>query len=161
MGTHRTADPDGLAPDGWSRREMLRIGAGGLAVALVTHGAVPARAQKATPTPAGEVSGMPAGVSLVPMGGFPVHDLPTKPFTIRVVQVTLEPGAVVPPGAVTYPVGAHVVAGEVTLVPEGGRALDLQSRRRVAGLRRHGGDGLAGRHLVLHLPEHRGWDPQR
>ncbi len=112
---------DVLEPDGLSRREvLLRIGAGGLAVALVTHGVETAHAQEATPAPVGEVSGMPEGVTLIPLGGFPVHDLPTESFTIRVVRVTLEPGAVVPPGAVPYPVGAYVEAGKVVLVPEGG-----------------------------------------
>ncbi|MDQ3692350.1 MAG: hypothetical protein M3464_01805 [Chloroflexota bacterium] len=121
METHRAADPDVLEPDGLSRREvLLRIGAGGLAVALVTHGVETAHAQEATPAPVGEVSGMPEGVTLIPLGGFPVHDLPTEPFTIRVVRVTLEPGAVVPPGAVPYPAAAYVEAGEVVLVPEGG-----------------------------------------
>jgi hypothetical protein len=49
-----------------------------------------------------------------------VHDLPTEPFTIRVLRVTLEPGAVVPPRAVPYPVGAYVEAGEgLILSPEG------------------------------------------
>lgn len=120
METHRAADPDVLEPDGLSRREvLLRIGAGGLAVALAAQAVETAHAQEATPAPVGEVSGMPEGLTLIPLGGFPVHDLPTEPFTIRVVRVTLEPGAVVPPGAVPYPVGAYVEAGEVVLVPEG------------------------------------------
>jgi hypothetical protein len=121
METHRAADPDVLEPDGLSRRDvLLRIGAGGLAVALAAHGVETAHAQEATPAPVGEVSGMPEGVTLIPLGGFPVHDLPTEPFTIRVLRVTLEPGAVVPPGAVPYPVGAYVEAGEgLILSPEG------------------------------------------
>jgi quercetin dioxygenase-like cupin family protein len=120
METHRADTPDVLAPDGLSRREaLLRIGAGGLAVALAAQAVETAHAQEATPAPVGEVSGMPEGVTLIPLGGFPVHDLPTEPFTIRVARVTLEPGAVVPPGAVPYPVGAYVEAGEVVLVPEG------------------------------------------
>ena len=50
METHRAAAPDVLEPDGLSRREaLLRIGAGGLAVALVTHGVETAHAQEATP----------------------------------------------------------------------------------------------------------------
>jgi quercetin dioxygenase-like cupin family protein len=121
METQRADDPDVLEPDGLSRREaLLRIGAGGLAVALAAHGVETAHAQEATPAPVGEVSGMPEGVTLIPLGGFPVHDLPTEPFTIRVVRVTLEPGAVVPPGAVPYPAAAYVEAGEVVLSPEGG-----------------------------------------
>jgi quercetin dioxygenase-like cupin family protein len=121
VGTYRADAPDVLEPDGLSRRKvLLRIGASGLAVALVTHRIETAHAQEATPAPVGEVSGMPEGVTLIPLGGFPVHDLPTEPFTIRVVRVTLEPGAVVPPGAVPYPVGAYVETGEVVLVPEGG-----------------------------------------
>ena len=121
METHRADDTDVLEPDGLSRREvLLRIGASGLGVAMVTHGVETAHAQEATPTPVGEVSGMPEGVTLIPLGGFPVHDLPTEPFTIRVVRVTLEPGAVVPPAAVPYPAAAYVEAGEVVLVPEGG-----------------------------------------
>ena len=121
METHRADDTDVLEPDGLSRREvLLRIGAGGLAVALVTHGVETAHAQEATPAPVGEVSGMPEGVTLIPLGGFPVHDLPTEPFTIRVLRVTLEPGAVVPPGAVPYPAAAYVEAGEGLICPEGG-----------------------------------------
>jgi quercetin dioxygenase-like cupin family protein len=124
METHRADDPNVVEPDDLSRREvLLRFGAGGLAVALAAQGVETARAQEATPAPVGpggDVSGMPEGVNLIPLGGFPVHDLPTEPFTIRVVRVTLEPGAVVPPGAVPYPAAAYVEAGEVVLVPEGG-----------------------------------------
>ena len=124
METHRADDPDVLEPDGLSRREvLLRIGAGGLAVALAAHGVETTHAQEATPTAVahvGDVSGMPEGVNLIPLGGFPVHDLPTEPFTIRVVRVTLEPGAVVPPGAVPYPAAAYVEAGEGLVCPEGG-----------------------------------------
>ena len=126
MGTHRAADPDVLEPDGLSRREaLLRIGAGGLAVALAAQGTETAHAQEATPTAVahvGDVSGMPEGVTLIPLGGFPVpvHDLPTEPFTIRMMRVTLEPGAVVPPAAVPYPAAAYVEAGEGLFCPEGG-----------------------------------------
>src|SRR3954469_13597908 len=123
METHRADDPDVVEPDGLSRREVLRIGAGGLGVALATQGVETAHAQEATPAAVGhvgDVSGMPEGVTLIPLGGFPVHDLPTEPFTIRVVRVTLEPGAVVPPAAVPYPAAAYVEAGEVVLSPEGG-----------------------------------------
>ena len=127
METHRADDPEVVEPDGLSRREaLLRIGAGGLAVALAAQAVETAHAQEATPAPVGEVSGMPEGVTLIPLGGFPVHDLPTEPFTIRMVRVTLEPGAVVPPGAVPYPVGAYVEAGEgliLSLEGEGGRWL--------------------------------------
>jgi len=121
METHRAADPDVLEPDDLSRREVLRrIGAGGLAVALAAQAVETAHAQEATPAPVGEVSGMPEGVTLIPLGGFPVHDLPTEPFTIRVLRVTLEPGAVVPPAAVPYPAAAYVEAGEGLICPEGG-----------------------------------------
>jgi hypothetical protein len=124
METQRADSPDVLEPDDLSRREvLLRLGAGGLAVALATHGVETAHAQEATPTAVGhvgDVSGMPEGVNLIPLGGFPVHDLPTEPFTIRVLRVTLEPGAVVPPGAVPYPAAAYVEAGEgLILSPEG------------------------------------------
>ena len=121
METHRADDPDVSESDGLSRREvLLRIGAGGLAVALAAQAVETAHAQEATPAPVGEVSGMPEGVTLIPLGGFPVHDLPTEPFTIRVARVTLEPGAVVPPGAVPYPAAAYVEAGEgLILSPEG------------------------------------------
>ncbi len=45
METHRADDPNALEPDDLSRREVLRrIGAGGLAVALVTHGVETAHA---------------------------------------------------------------------------------------------------------------------
>ena len=124
METLRADDSDAVDPDGLSRRAaLLRIGAGGLAVALAAQGIETAHAQESTPAPGGhvgDVSGMPEGVTLIPLGGFPVHDLPTEPFTIRVLRVTLEPGAVVPPGAVPYPVGAYVEAGEgLILSPEG------------------------------------------
>ena len=121
METHRADDTDVLEPDGLSRRKMLlRIGAGGLAVALATHGVETAHAQEATPAPVGEVSGMPEGVTLIPLGGFPVHDLPTEPFMIRMMRVTLEPGALIPPAAVPYPAAAYVEAGEGVMCPEGG-----------------------------------------
>ena len=126
METHRADDSDVVEPDRLSRREaLLRIGAGGLAVALATQGVETARAQEATSAPVGpvgDVSGMPEGVTLIPLGGFlvPVHDLPTEPFTIRMMRVTLEPGAVVPPGAVPYPAAAYVEAGEGLFCPEGG-----------------------------------------
>jgi quercetin dioxygenase-like cupin family protein len=124
MDTHRADDPDGLEPDDLSRREVLRrIGAGGLAVALAAQAVETAHAQEATPAavgPVGDVSGMPEGVNLIPLGGFPVHDLPTEPFTIRMVRVTLEPGAVVPPAAVPYPAAAYIEAGEGVICPEGG-----------------------------------------
>ena len=124
METHRADDPNALEPDGLSRRDvLLRIGTSGLAVALAAQGIETAHAQESTPAPVGhvgDVSGMPEGVTLIPLGGFPVHDLPTEPFTIRMMRVTLEPGAVVPPGAVPYPVGAYVEAGEgLILSPEG------------------------------------------
>ena len=115
MDTHRADGSDVLEPDDLSRREaLLRIGAGGLAVALAAHGIETAHAQ--------DVSGMPEGVTLIPLGGFPVpvHDLPTGPFTIRMMRVTLEPGAVVPLGAVPYPAAAYVEAGEGLICPEGG-----------------------------------------
>ena len=124
METHRADDTDVLEPDGLSRREvLLRIGAGGLAVALAAQAVETAHAQEATPAPVGhvgDVSGMPEGVNLIPLGGFPVHDLPTEPFTIRMMRVTLEPGAVVPPAAVPYPAAAYVEAGEGVTCPEGG-----------------------------------------
>jgi hypothetical protein len=122
MESHRADDSDAVDPDGLSRRAaLLRIGAGGLAVALAAQAVETAHAQEATPAPVGEVSGMPEGVTLIPLGGFPVHDLPTEPFTIRVLRVTLEPGAVVPPGAVPYPAAAYVEAGEGLIIsPEGG-----------------------------------------
>jgi len=127
METHRADDPDVLEPDGLSRREvLLRIGAGGLAVALAAQGVEAAHAQDSTPAAptavghVGDVSGLPEGVNLIPLGGFPVHDLPTEPFTIRVVRVTLEPGASVPPAAVPYPAAAYVEAGEGVTCPEGG-----------------------------------------
>src|SRR5688500_18967744 len=124
METHRTDDPSALEPDGLSRREaLLRIGAGGLAVALAAQGTETAHAQEATPTAVahvGDVSGMPEGVNLIPLGDFPVHDLPTEPFMIRMMRVTLEPGAVIPPAAVPYPAAAYIEAGEGVICPEGG-----------------------------------------
>jgi quercetin dioxygenase-like cupin family protein len=121
--THRADAPDASEPNDLSRREvLLGIGAGGLAIALATQGIDGAHAQ-ATPTAVahvGDVSGMPEGVNLIPLGGFPVHDLPTEPFTIRMMRVTLEPGAVIPPAAVPYPAAAYVEAGEGVICPEGG-----------------------------------------
>ena len=117
MGTHRADAPEALGPDGLSRREvLLRIGAGGLAVALAAQGVETAHAQDSTPA----AGGLPEGLNLIPLGGFPVHDLPTEPFTIRVVRVTLEPGASVPPAAVPYPAAAYVESGEGVTCPEGG-----------------------------------------
>lgn len=115
MDTHRPDDPAPLRLDIVSRREvLLRVGAGGLAVALLANGIEAAQAQDATPPMGGE---LPPGVGATPLAMVPITDMPTGPFTILLTRFTLEPGAVVPNSAVPYPEVAYVEAGEGLICP--------------------------------------------
>lgn len=78
---------------GLSRREtLLRIGAGGLAVALGAHGITVAAAQEATPA-TGEAT--PAANELVevkPLITVPLDQLPPGPATLELTRITFLPG---------------------------------------------------------------------
>lgn len=118
MDSHRSDDHVVSRSDGISRRQvLLRLGAGGLAVALAAHGIEAAHAQNATP-PAG--GGLPPGMSATPLFGVPIKDLPTTPFTIQLTRFTLEPGTVVPNSAFPYPSITYVEAGEKVVCPPAG-----------------------------------------
>lgn len=117
MGTEHPDDLNAFEPDGLSRRDMLVLGVGGLAFALVAQGSEAALAQDATPA---ADSGMPEGLGFASLGGAPVRDLPTKPFTIQVARVTLEPGALAPNSSAPYPSLTHVEEGEGVVCPPGG-----------------------------------------
>lgn len=118
MDPHSPDDPFLVKSDGVSRRDALRLGAGGLAVALLAHGIETTRAQDGTPPVSG---GLPAGASLTSLSAFPVRDLPTKPFTIRASQLTLEPGTVIPNSASPYPSAAYAEDGDFVCPPAGER----------------------------------------
>ena len=123
MDTHRLGDPAPSHSDDISRRQvLLRVGTGGLAVALAAHGIQAARAQDATPPMGG---GLPEGVNAMPLAMVPITDMPTGPFTIMLTRITLEPGVVIPNSALPYPSLAYVEAGEGLVCPpaDDGRVL--------------------------------------
>ena len=118
MDTQPSKHQPAFEPDGLSRRQVLvRIGAGGLVAALAAQTIQTVSAQDATP-PAD--SGMPEGLSFTALGGAPVRDLPTEPFTIQVGRVTLEPGAAAPSSSSPYPSLIYVEEGEGVVCPPGG-----------------------------------------
>lgn len=93
--------PDGspsLPPDGISRRGvLLRVGAGGLTLALAARGATAAAAQEATP-PMGE--GTPAANELLevePLIAIPLEQIPAGPVTLELTRITFLPGFNSPP----------------------------------------------------------------
>ncbi len=117
MDDPRATDQRALAPDGLSRRKMLLgIGATGLAAALVTQNGGAVYAQAGTTEPD---SGLPEGVSLTSLSSVPIRDLPTEPFQIEMIRITLEPGAIVPNSARPYPFAVYVEAGENLICPPG------------------------------------------
>lgn len=106
---------DTSRPDGVSRRRvLLRVGTGGLTIALLANGLEATRAQEATP-PAG--GGLPAGVNAMPLAVAPIADMPTGPFTINLTRLTLEPGALVPNSASPFPSVAYLEAGSGVVCP--------------------------------------------
>jgi hypothetical protein len=119
MDTHRSDHPTPLRTDGISRREVLvRVGAGGLAAALLANSPVVAAAQEATPSPEG---GLPPGVGFTPLIPIPITDMPQEPFTLVLTRFTLEPGSSVPISSVAYPEILYTETGTVTCPGEEGR----------------------------------------
>jgi len=115
MDTQCPNNPDAMRSNIVSRREvLLRVGTGGLAVALLANSIEAARAQDATPSAGG---GLPAGVGATPLAMVPITDMPTGPFTIVLTRITLEPGAVIPNSAGPNPSFAYVEAGEGLICP--------------------------------------------
>lgn len=109
MNAHRSND--------LSRRTvLLGIGASGLA-AFVTQRIEAARAQESTPA---ADSGTPEGMSFSSLGGIPIPDLPTEPFTIQVARLTLEPGVATPISSSPNPSMAYVEEGEGLICPPAG-----------------------------------------
>lgn len=86
-------------------------------IALVARGIETAQAQDATPS---AEAGLPPGVHLSSLGGAPIRGLPTAPFTIQAMRLTVEPGAVVPNSAVPFPEVAYVEEGDGLVCPPGG-----------------------------------------
>ncbi len=122
MESHRSADQHAPAPDGLSRRTVLsRLGAGGLAVAMIGRGLTTAQAQEGTPegTPTVRDTGLPPGVALESLSGVPIRDLPTEPFTLVMYRVTVEPGAVIPNAALPYVSLTYTEKGDFVCPPGG------------------------------------------
>lgn len=117
MDTHRPDDLAASRSDSVSRREvLLRAGAGGLAVALLSNGIESTLAQDATPP----------SVQSMPLFSVPVTDMPTAPFTITMSRGTLEPGAV-GGGSAPFPRIVYVEAGEKIVCPPAGEGRVLYS----------------------------------
>lgn len=98
-----------------SRRLVLRLGAGGLAAALMAQGLKTVVAQEATPPSEG---GMPPGVGIIPGVTVPVNDMPVGGVDVAVYRVTLEAGASSPEG--TYPYPSIGIVEQGTLICPGG-----------------------------------------
>ena len=100
MGTRRPEDAVSADPSGLSRREvLLRVGAGGLAVALGANGVTAVAAQEATPA-MGEAT--PATNELVvaqPLAAIPLDQLPPGPATLELTRMTFLPGFNSPPAS--------------------------------------------------------------
>ena len=98
MDTRPTENAASIPADGLSRREvLLRVGAGGLAVALLGRGVVGAGAQEATPA-TGEAT--PAADELVvaeALAAIPLELLPPGPVTLELTRITFLPGFNSPP----------------------------------------------------------------
>ena len=98
MDTYRSDDFVPVRSDGVSRREVLvRVGTGGLAVALAAHGVKAATAQEATPAMA---EGTPAANELLvaePLIAIPLDRLPPGPATLELTRITFLPGFNSPP----------------------------------------------------------------
>ena len=119
MDTQHSHDPRSVDSDGLSRREvLLRVGAGGLAVALLAPGIKASAAQEATPA-TGE--GTPAAnelVELEPLAAIPLEQLPPGPVTLELTRITLLPGFSSPPDAHGVLEIAYVESG--TMICPGG-----------------------------------------
>lgn len=114
MSTDCSNDSAPVRSDGISRREvLLRVGAGGLAVALLANGIEAVSADEATPASVG----MPAGVGATQLAMVPITEMPATPFAIVMKRITLEPGAVIPNSAIPNPSFIYVEAGEGLVCP--------------------------------------------
>lgn len=117
MDTHPSSYPAAFEPDGVSRRDVLiRVGAGGLALALLAHAPNTASAQEGTPVP-----GMPEGTALETLIGIPISDMPTEPFTLVLSRLTVEPGATIPDSSVAFVDIAYIESGDLTCPGGDGR----------------------------------------
>ncbi len=100
MDTRRPGDLPLEGTGGLSRREaLLRVSAGGLAVALLGRGIAAAGAQEATPA-TGEAT--PAADELVvaePLITVPLDQLPPGPATLELTRMTFLPGFNSPPAS--------------------------------------------------------------
>jgi quercetin dioxygenase-like cupin family protein len=106
--------------DGITRREAVLGGTGGLALALFALRATQARAQEATPSPAG---GMPAGVGVLPGVDVNVEDMPAAPVKVSIYHLTLEAGTNIPPSSAPYPEIAFAEKGTLICPGAAGRYL--------------------------------------
>jgi|SwirhisoilCB2_FD_contig_71_5872649_length_1397_multi_3_in_0_out_0_2 hypothetical protein len=114
MDTKQTSVRSSPHAHGFSRREALLGGGGGLAMAFFTLGVLQARAQEASPSPAG---GMPAGVNVLPGVNVNVEDMPVAPVQVAIYHLTLDAGANIPSSSAPYP--EIVVAEKGTLICPG------------------------------------------
>jgi hypothetical protein len=106
--------PDDHVPDDpldLSRREvLLRVGTGGMAVALLARSLSAAQAQEATPAAEG---GMPPGLGFTVLSSVTLDDAPPAPIVLNLWRATMEPGASVPISSFPYPSVFYVEAGPV------------------------------------------------
>ena len=87
----RRPDDDRLETAGLSRREaLLRVGAGGLAAALLARGVGPAAAQDATPAP---TPANAAGITAEVLGR--IEPAVAPGYALQLVSVTFAPGAAI------------------------------------------------------------------
>ena len=107
-----------LDGDGVSRRVLARVGAGGLAAALLTGGLSPARAQEGTPAPEG---GMPPGMAVGPLTNMTVADMPPAPVTVSYYRLTIEPGAIGPASSFLFPSILFIESGVAVCPGDGPR----------------------------------------
>ncbi len=106
-----------------SRRTALTgLGAVGLSLAFAigNHAVAQDATPDATPDGRPEASGeLPEGVTLTSLSGFPIRDLPTKPFALRVYRVSLEPGVTLPNAQAPYASSTYVEEGNFVCPPGG------------------------------------------
>ncbi len=94
----RPDDAASIPADGLSRREvLLRVGAGGLAVALLGRGVAGALAQEATPAAGGATPAADELVVAEPLAAIPLELLPPGPVTLELTRITFLPGFNSPP----------------------------------------------------------------
>jgi hypothetical protein len=117
MDTHPSSHAAVFESDGVSRRDVLiRVGAGGLALALLAHAPDAASAQEGTPVP-----GMPEGTTLETLVGIPIRDMPTEPFTLVLSRLTMKPGATLPDSTLPFVEILYTESGDVICTGGDGR----------------------------------------